>query len=109
MESQNQEITQEDISSILKRATENFGKDNTYKKEKATQYTQTIIDFAIKELVKLKKHYKFTVTCVLMQKNGAGLTTGASLYGENTKDGYVSSFADFGTFQVILTAFHIAI
>jgi dynein light chain Tctex-type 1 len=106
---QNQELTKEDIDSVLSKATENFGKDNTYKKEKATQYTQSIIDFVVKELVKLRKHYKFTVTCVLMQKSGAGLTTAASLYGDNNKDGYVSTFTDFGTFQAILTVFHIAI
>jgi len=106
----NSEVTQEEVEAILRKALDSFIKESqSYVKEKATQSTQTIIDYALKDLVKMKKNYKFTVTCILMQKNGAGLTSAAANYGEQSKDGYISAMSDYGPFQAILTAFFVAI
>ena len=59
MEIQNQEVTQEDISNILEKSLKTFfNENNQYKKDKATQCCQAIIDLALKELIKLKKMYK---------------------------------------------------
>lgn len=36
--------------------------------------------------------FVFTVTCVIMQKNGAGLHTASSCFWDNTTDGLLSHF-----------------
>ena len=45
------------------------------------------IESCIKKLKDLNKPFKYIVTAVLMQKNGAGLHTATSCYWDNTTDG----------------------
>ena len=44
-----------------------------YSKDKVNGWSNTVIDGCIKELVKSRKKFKYAVTCIIMQKNGAGL------------------------------------
>ena len=45
------------------------------------------IENSIKKLKELNKPFKYIVTAVLMQKNGAGLHTATSCFWDNTSDG----------------------
>lgn len=46
-----------------------------YNKEKANANVNNLIDFVIRGLCKLNKPFKYSVTGVIMQNNGAGLNT----------------------------------
>lgn len=56
---------------------ENADKDHKviYNKEKANSNINNIIDFVIRGLCKLNKPFKYSVTGVIMQNNGASLNT----------------------------------
>ena len=53
-----------------------------------TDWTNTIVDNCIKELQSLNKPYKYIITCLIMQKNGAGVNTCASMVWDPTKDNF---------------------
>ncbi len=46
-----------------------------YNRDKVNMWCGQIIDYCIKELAKLNKWVKYVVTCIIMQRNGAGLQT----------------------------------
>lgn len=56
---------------------ENADKDHKviYNKEKANSNINNIIDFVIRGLCKLNKPFKYSVSGVIMQNNGASLNT----------------------------------
>jgi Tctex-1 family len=51
-----------------------------------TDWTNHIVDNCLRELQSLNKPYKYIITCIIMQKNGAGLNTAASMYWDTEKD-----------------------
>lgn len=53
-----------------------------------TDWTNTIVDNCLKELQSLNKPYKYIITSIIMQKNGAGVNTCASMVWDPSKDNY---------------------
>jgi hypothetical protein len=51
-----------------------------YNKEKANANINNLIDFVIRGLCKLNKPFKYSVSGVIMQNNGAGLNTCCNLF-----------------------------
>ena len=51
-----------------------------YNKEKANANINNLIDFVIRGLCKLNKPFKYSVTGVIMQNNGAALNTCCNLF-----------------------------
>jgi hypothetical protein len=56
------------------------------------ELARTIVDDLYKELHKLKKMFKYSVTVLLQQKVGAALNYGSAMYVDNTADGQVTHF-----------------
>ena len=54
---------------------------------KVNQWTNGVVESCLASLTKLQKPFKYIVTCVIMQKNGAGLHTASSCYWDNSTDG----------------------
>ena len=46
-----------------------------------------MIEEVLKGLVAMDKPFKYVVTCIMMQKNGAGLHTSAACYWDTSRDG----------------------
>ena len=46
-----------------------------------------VVENAMKRLTAMNTPFKYIATYVIMQKNGAGLHTGASCYWDNSTDG----------------------
>lgn len=63
---------------------------------KVTDWTNTIVDNCLKELQSLNKPYKYIITCIIMQKNGAGVNTCASMTWDTTKDNLCQASASLG-------------
>ena len=55
-------------------------------------FTKELVDELYKELHKLKKMFKYSVTVFLQQKCGAAMNYGSAMYVDNTADGQVTYF-----------------
>merc|ERR1712117_30529 len=85
--------------------------------DETTEETQFVVDEVsniIKEsclasLTKLQKPFKYIVTCVIMQKNGAGLHTASSCYWDNSTDGSCTVRWENKTMYCIVSVFGLAI
>jgi len=81
-------------------------KEVAYKEEKAEQWSNTVMDKCLAKLAGRESKYKYSVSCVLMQKNGAGLVTSSSQYWEkNDSDLYVPVPWENNTIHCIVTIF----
>eukprot|EP00744_Colponema_vietnamica_P010524 GILI01014872.1.p1 GENE.GILI01014872.1~~GILI01014872.1.p1 ORF type:complete len:116 (-),score=18.77 GILI01014872.1:80-427(-) len=60
--------------------------------KKVDGWTKDVVDSVLKMLAEMKKPYKYVVTCVFMQKNGAGLYSTAGAIWNETTDGRVNFF-----------------
>lgn len=56
------------------------------------EFSRTILDEIYKELHKLKKMFKYSVSVFLQQKVGAALNYGSAMWIDNTSDGHVNYF-----------------
>ena len=56
------------------------------------EFSRTILDELYKELHKLKKMFKYSVTVFLQQKAGAAVNYACAMYVDNTADGQVTNF-----------------
>ncbi|CAO3618393.1 unnamed protein product [Cunninghamella blakesleeana] len=80
----------EEITSIIKEAVEQIIQDAEYNHSKVPGWNSSIVETCLKKLRERRKNFKFVVTCVIMQKNGAGFYAGSSVYWDNTHDGSAS-------------------
>uniref|UniRef100_A0A8D1DHW1 Dynein light chain Tctex-type 1 n=1 Tax=Sus scrofa TaxID=9823 RepID=A0A8D1DHW1_PIG len=60
---------------------------NAYQHSKVNQWTTNVVEQTLSQLTKLGKPFKYIVTCVIMQKNGAGLHTASSCFWDSSTDG----------------------
>uniref|UniRef100_A0A8C1U9G2 Dynein light chain Tctex-type 3 n=1 Tax=Cyprinus carpio TaxID=7962 RepID=A0A8C1U9G2_CYPCA len=58
-----------------------------YSQNKVNQWTASIVEHTLTQLVKQGKPFKYIVNCAVMQKSGAGLHTANSCYWDTTTDG----------------------
>uniref|UniRef100_A0A8B9RYA2 Dynein light chain Tctex-type 1 n=2 Tax=Neoaves TaxID=3078114 RepID=A0A8B9RYA2_9AVES len=77
----------DEVSSIIKEAIESAIGGNAYQHSKVNQWTTSVVEQTLSQLTKLGKPFKYIVTCVIMQKNGAGLHTASSCFWDNSSDG----------------------
>lgn len=77
----------EDVENIIKMAIHNALNENSYNSKKVNEWTNTIVTTCLKDLQALSRPYKYIISCIIMQKNGAGLNTSCSMYWDSTRDG----------------------
>lgn len=84
-----------------------------YTKDKVNVWCNSILDNAIRNLNKLEKPFKYALTCIIQQNNGAGLVTtginekikkGCGNYDDNT-DGIVSIQKEIRDIIVVMTVY----
>lgn len=118
----------DDVSKIIKEAIETTIGGNAYQHEKVNQWTSSVVENCLSVLTKLQKPYKYigmlcvyllefrtkfnrfhffiwTVTCMIMQKNGAGLHTASSCYWNNETDGSCTVRWENKTMYCIVSVF----
>uniref|UniRef100_A0A8D2CKE9 Dynein light chain Tctex-type 1 n=1 Tax=Sciurus vulgaris TaxID=55149 RepID=A0A8D2CKE9_SCIVU len=76
-----------EVSNIVKEAIESAIGSNAYQHSKVNQWTTNIVEQTLSQLTKLGKPFKYIVTCVIMQKNRAGLHTASSCFWDSSTDG----------------------
>ncbi|CAH8635289.1 unnamed protein product [Heterobilharzia americana] len=76
----------EEVKNIVKESIEATVGSSSYSHNKVKQWTSTVVEQCLNQLTKLGKPFKYIVTCVIMQKCGAGLHTASSCYWDTSTD-----------------------
>merc|ERR1711903_71190 len=77
----------------------------TMRSPRRTSMTDTIL----KELQGLNRPFKYVVTTIIMQKNGAGMDTGAAMHWDANKDGLVCIPWENAEMHVVLTIYGVSL
>ncbi|XP_029727880.2 dynein light chain Tctex-type isoform X2 [Aedes albopictus] len=99
----------DDVSKIIKEAIETTIGGNAYQHDKVNNWTGSVVETCLSVLTKLQKPYKYIVTCMIMQKNGAGLHTASSCFWNNETDGSCTVRWENKTMYCIVSVFGLSI
>lgn len=99
----------DEVKQIIQESVENVLGASSYQNNKVNQWTSSIVEQCLNQLTKLGKPFKYIVTSVIMQKNGAGLHTASSCYWDNTTDGSCTIRWENKSMYCIVTVFGLAI
>ena len=112
MEEEEDEVTMfnvDEVSNIIKEAIQTTIGGSSYLTNKVSMWTNSIVESSLSSLAKLQKSFKYIVTCIIMQKNGAGLTTASSCFWDKEMDGSCTVRWENKTIYCIVTVFGLAI
>eukprot|EP00879_Flechtneria_rotunda_P008140 GHRR01008525.1.p1 GENE.GHRR01008525.1~~GHRR01008525.1.p1 ORF type:complete len:157 (+),score=25.53 GHRR01008525.1:66-536(+) len=98
----------DDISSIVKESLDNVLQNQQYTEQKVSQWTSACLEGCMKRLTSLNKPYKYVVTCIILQKTGAGLCTAASCFWDQITDGSRTVRWENKTMYCVTTVFGLA-
>nr|XP_033504959.1 dynein light chain Tctex-type 1-like [Epinephelus lanceolatus] len=97
------------LSKINKKAVEATIGGNAYQHSRVNQWTTSVAEQCLRHLSKLGKPFKYIVTCIIMQKNGAGLQTASTCFWDNSTDGSCSVRWENKSMYCIVSVFGLAI
>lgn len=103
------EFPTEDVEMIVKNAIASCLMENMYNPKKVNDWINSIVDTCLRELVALNRPFKYIITCVIMQKNGAGMNTTASMFWDSTKDRHCVVPWENQTMHSIVTVYGLAV
>jgi dynein light chain Tctex-type 1 len=72
---------------------------------KINDWSNSIISAALRGLQSVNRPYKYAISVIIMQKNGAGLISAASTYWDATKDGLCKVAWENGAMHCIVTVY----
>lgn len=84
-------------------------KEVMYNSKKVNEWTNTIVGKTLKDLLELNKPFKYIISCIIMQKNGAGLNSSASMHWDTAKDGFCKVPWQNGTMHCIVSVFGLSV
>jgi len=99
----------DEVQKVAKEVIETILGGNVYQQSKVNQWNSNIVEQVLAQLTKQNKPFKYIVTCVVMQKNGAGLHTAASCFWDNATDGSCIVRWDNKSLHCIVQVFGLAI
>nr|5WI4_A Chain A, Dynein light chain Tctex-type 1,Rho guanine nucleotide exchange factor 2 [Mus musculus]5WI4_B Chain B, Dynein light chain Tctex-type 1,Rho guanine nucleotide exchange factor 2 [Mus musculus]5WI4_C Chain C, Dynein light chain Tctex-type 1,Rho guanine nucleotide exchange factor 2 [Mus musculus] len=99
----------DEVSSIVKEAIESAIGGNAYQHSKVNQWTTNVLEQTLSQLTKLGRPFKYIVTCVIMQKNGAGLHSASSCFWDSSTDGSCTVRWENKTMYCIVSTFGLSI
>ncbi|MCO5615117.1 hypothetical protein L7F22_069406 [Adiantum nelumboides] len=76
--------------------------------EKVKRWTANVVELCMKRLADLDKPFKYVVTCIIMQKNGAGMSTATSCFWDTNVDGSRTIRWENKSMYCIVTVFGLA-
>ncbi|EFJ19374.1 hypothetical protein SELMODRAFT_107896, partial [Selaginella moellendorffii] len=99
----------DEINGIIKDALDQSLGSNQFRHDKVTDWTTSVCEVCLNNLVKLDKPFKYAVTCLIMQKNGAGMVTATSCFWDTAADGSKTIRWENKTMYCIVTVFGLQI
>ena len=88
MSEDSEEFQVEDVEQVVKSSLQSsISQESRYDPETANTTSRSLLEACIKNLAALNKPFKYVVTAIIMQKNGAGLHTAMGAYWDARKDG----------------------
>lgn len=102
-------FSKEAVNAIIKESIETSLQSATYAHSKVSQWTSNIVESCVKRLTQLNKPFKYVVSCVIMQKNGAGLHTSSACFWDPSCDGSVTYRWENKSMYCITSVFGLAI
>jgi dynein light chain Tctex-type 1 len=99
----------DDVSTIIKDSLDTVLQSQQYNADKVPQWTSVCMESCMKRLTALNKPFKYIVTCLIMQKTGAGLHTAASCFWDSATDGSRTVRWENKTMYCICSVFGLAI
>ncbi|ETV95949.1 hypothetical protein H310_10609 [Aphanomyces invadans] len=131
MDTGDSEFSADDVVPISKNAIESTLKDTVYNRKKVNDWTNSLVAIVLSGLQNLNKPFKYAgvyakpspprhdgfhgcvlsgpVTCLIMQKTGAGVTTAAACYWDPVVDGNCTVLWENSTIQCVVTVYGVAI
>lgn len=106
---ENAEFSVEDVEGIVRSAIHNSLNEHSYNSKKVNEWTNNIVTNCLKDLQALARPFKYIITCIIMQKTGAGLNTTASMFWDTTKDGYCKVPWQNQTMHCIVTVYGLSV
>eukprot|EP00696_Hemimastix_kukwesjijk_P019762 gnl/Hemi2/9129_TR3170_c0_g1_i1.p1 gnl/Hemi2/9129_TR3170_c0_g1~~gnl/Hemi2/9129_TR3170_c0_g1_i1.p1 ORF type:complete len:114 (+),score=36.73 gnl/Hemi2/9129_TR3170_c0_g1_i1:56-397(+) len=100
---------EEDTKQIIKDACDSVLKDQLYTHTKVQQLTSNVVEAVLRRMTQLNKPFKYVVTCMILQRNGAGLHTASSCYWDNAVDGAATFKWENKSMYCIVTVYGLAI
>lgn len=80
----------EEVETVIKGALVNIFADVAFDPERVSAWTNAVLEQVLKGLQAMGKNYKYIISAIILQKNGAGLHTAAGVYWDSKKDGALS-------------------
>ncbi|XP_033875088.2 dynein light chain Tctex-type 1 [Acipenser ruthenus] len=99
----------DEISTIIKESVEGAIGGNAYQHSRVNQWSTNVVEQCLSQLTKLGKPFKYIVTCIIMQKNGAGLQTASSCFWDNSTDGSCTVRWENKSMYCIVSVFGLAL
>ncbi|XP_068580730.1 dynein light chain Tctex-type 1 [Cebidichthys violaceus] len=99
----------EEVSKIIKESVEAAIGGNAYQHSRVNQWSTSVVEQSLSQLSKLGKPFKYIVTCIIMQKNGAGLQTACTCFWDNSTDGSCTVRWENKSMYCIVSVFGLAI
>ena len=99
----------EDITTVVSSAIGSVLSNASYTPNKTKDWSNSIIQSSLKGLQSLNRPYKYCLTVTLMQKNGAGLVSAASVYWDPTKDGVCKVSWENETMHCVVVVFGVSV
>lgn len=104
-EAQSSSFEYDEVKTLIDASIEPVLKDNVYSSKKVHDWTSSVVENVLKSLQSKEKPFKYVVTCIIMQKNGAGLHTASTCFWDTKTDGSCSVRWDNKTMHAIVTVF----
>ncbi|CEO98686.1 Dynein light chain [Plasmodiophora brassicae] len=80
-------FSEEEVGKIINETLDNFLNQKTYDEKLVPHWIADISELLMQRLVALRKPFKYVVTCVIMQRNGAAIHSALSCYWDSVNDG----------------------
>ena len=103
------EFSVEEVEKIVRDAIHNSLNEHNYNPKKVNEWTNLIVTSCLKDLQQLNRPFKYVITCIIMQKNGAGLVTSATMHWDSVKDGLCKVPWQNSTMHCIVTVYGLCV
>jgi len=103
------EFSVEDVEGIVRTAIHVSLNEHSYNPKKVNEWTNLIVTNCLKDLQQLNRPFKYVITCIIMQKSGAGIITSASTYWDSSKDGLCKVPWQNSTMHCIVTVYGVSV